>query len=138
MSHSTDPEDRDPMNHSTDPEGRDPMSHHSYPEDTSTMTDPTMTHPTTAGPTTAGPTTADSVTGPGQPPRHPSPPRGPSWSTVALGLICVVVAGGVLAVELTDTTVDWSSTGPLVLVGTGLLLVLVGLAALFNRSGDDD
>lgn len=70
--------------------------------------------------------------------RQLSRPKGPSWSTVALGLICMVVAGGVLFVELTDTAIDWASTGPLALVGTGLLLVLVGLAALASRSDDDE
>lgn len=65
-------------------------------------------------------------------------PSGPSWGTVALGLICLVVAGGVLYVELTDVAVDWSRTGPLALVGVGAILVLVGLAALVNRSGREE
>lgn len=72
------------------------------------------------------------------PPPPLARPSGPSWGTVALGLICLVVAGGVLYVELTDVAVDWTRTGPLALVGIGALLVLVGLAALVNRSGRDE
>ncbi|WP_109471590.1 hypothetical protein [Ornithinimicrobium cavernae] len=71
-------------------------------------------------------------------PRTLPRPKGPSWGTVALGLVCLVVAGGALLVELTDVNLDWSSFGPLSLVGLGLLLVLVGLAALVRRNGDED
>lgn len=67
-----------------------------------------------------------------------SRPTGPSWSTVALGLIALVVAGGALFIELTDVELDWERFGPLAVVGMGLLLVLVGLAALLRRSDDED
>lgn len=65
-------------------------------------------------------------------------PSGPSWSTVALGLVCLIVAGGALAVELTDVSVAWDRAGPLTLVGLGIVLVLVGLAALLRRGDNDD
>ena len=71
-------------------------------------------------------------------PRRLSRPTGPSWGTVALGLVCLAIAGGALFVELTDVVLDWSNVGPLTLVALGVLLVLVGLAALLRRSNDDD
>lgn len=71
-------------------------------------------------------------------PRRLSRPTGPSWGTVALGLVCLAIAGGALFIELTDVVLDWSSFGPLTLVGLGVLLVLVGLAALLRRSNDDE
>lgn len=67
-----------------------------------------------------------------------SRPKGPSWGTVALGLVCLAIAGGALFIELTDVVLDWSNFGPLALVGLGVLLVLVGLAALLRRSNDDE
>lgn len=71
-------------------------------------------------------------------PRRLSRPTGPSWGTVALGLVCLAIAGGALFVELTDVVLDWSNVGPLTLVALGVLLVLVGLAALLRRSNDDE
>lgn len=74
-----------------------------------------------------------------EPPRATlSRPTGPSWGTVALGLICLAVAGGAFFVETTDLQLDWRSFGPLTLVGLGVLLVLVGLAALLRRGDDRD
>lgn len=64
-------------------------------------------------------------------------PTGPSWSTIALGLIATVVAGGALFLEFTDTELDWQRLGPLAVVGLGVLLVLVGLAALMRRNDDE-
>lgn len=74
----------------------------------------------------------------GQQPRRPARPTGPSWSTIALGLICLVVAGGTLLIEFTEVTLEWDRTGPLALVALGGLLVLVGLAALVRRGDDED
>lgn len=67
-----------------------------------------------------------------------SRPKGPSWGTIALGLICLLVAGGAFWIEWADLTLDWTRSGPLTLVGLGLVLVLVGLAALLRRSDDED
>lgn len=72
------------------------------------------------------------------PPRTLSRPKGPSWGTVALGLICLVVAGGAFWIDWSDLTLDWTRSGPLTLVGLGLILVLVGLAALTRRRDEDD
>lgn len=71
-------------------------------------------------------------------PRRLSRPTGPSWGTVALGLVCLAIAGGALFIELTDVVLDWGNVGPLTLVALGVLLVLVGLAALLGRSSDDE
>lgn len=71
-------------------------------------------------------------------PRTLPRPKGPSWGTVALGLICLVIAAGALVLEFTDLGLDWRLSGPLTLVGLGLVLVLVGLAALARRSDDDE
>ncbi|QDO87518.1 hypothetical protein FNH13_03510 [Ornithinimicrobium ciconiae] len=72
------------------------------------------------------------------PPRALPRPSGPSWGTVALGLICLVVAGGAFWVEWASLDLDWTRSGPLTLVGLGIILVLVGLAALLRRSDDDE
>lgn len=69
--------------------------------------------------------------------RVPRRPKGPSWGTVALGLVCLVVAGGAFWVEWAGLDLDWTRSGPLGLVGLGTILVLVGLAALARR-GDDE
>ncbi|WP_114908145.1 hypothetical protein [Ornithinimicrobium murale] len=89
-----------------------------------------------SGRQTAWPAEEDRL-GPTEEPRTLPRPKGPSWSTIALGLVCLVVAGGALVVEFTEVSLEWDRTGPLALIGLGVLLVLVGLAALVRR-GDDD
>ena len=71
-------------------------------------------------------------------PRTLSRPKGPSWGTVALGLICLVVAAGAFWVEWSNLSLDWTRSLPLTMVGLGIILVLVGLAALLRRNEDDD
>lgn len=109
--------------------------------DDTTETRTTVGDDTTENRTTVGDDTTDHT-------RHLAPhdtepralprPKGPSWSTIALGLVCLVVAGGALLVEFTELSLEWDRTGPLALVGLGLLLVLVGLAALMRRGDDDE
>lgn len=71
-------------------------------------------------------------------PRVLSRPTGPSWGTVALGLICMIVAAGAIFLELTNIEMDWSLSGPMALIGLGVVLVLVGLAALSRRDDDKE
>lgn len=107
----------------------------------STTDDGTTERGTTGGGTadhTRPLATADPLAAADAQPRTLSRPKGPSWSTIALGLVCLVVAGGALFVELTELSLEWDRTGPLALVGLGVLLVLVGLAALMRRSDDDE
>lgn len=66
---------------------------------------------------------------------HPEPirPTGKSWATVVLGLLALLVGGFVLAFQLIDLDIDWSTATPAVFVGAGGLLVLLGVAALVSR-----
>lgn len=61
------------------------------------------------------------------------PPAGPSWATVAFGLVCMALAGGALTVQLTDWQVDWAIAAPVSVIGLGAILVLVGLLGLATR-----
>ena len=51
---------------------------------------------------------------------------------ILLGVICVAVAGLVLAQELGDLTLDWGDIGPLGIALTGGVLVLFGLLGLVS------
>jgi hypothetical protein len=60
--------------------------------------------------------------------------RGPYVSTVVVGLLCLAVAGLVLAQELGGFTLDWGEIGPLgLVVAGGLLVVLGGIGLLASR-----
>lgn len=95
------------------------------------------THATTSGETADAAISEPATTLP-PPPRALPRPSGPSWSTIAFGLVCLVVAGGALLVEFSELTLDWDRTGPLALVGVGVLLVLVGLTALVRRGDSEE
>ena len=66
------------------------------------------------------------------PPAAPTPPRpsGPHLPAVLLGLVCLAVAGVVLAQELGNLTIDWGDVGPLGFVAVGALLVVLGIIGL--------
>jgi hypothetical protein len=60
--------------------------------------------------------------------------RGPYVSTAVVGLLCLAVAGLVLAQELGGFTLDWGEIGPLgLVVAGGLLVVLGGIGLLASR-----
>lgn len=71
------------------------------------------------------------------PPVLPERPSGPHAPAIVLGLVCLVVAGIIVAQELGDLTVDWGDIGPLGIVVVGAVLVLFGLVGLLTsrRSG---
>ncbi|KRF23994.1 hypothetical protein [Phycicoccus sp. Soil803] len=60
----------------------------------------------------------------------PERPSGPHAPAIVLGLVCLAVAGIILAQELGDLTVDWGDVGPVGIVLTGAVLVLFGLVGL--------
>ena len=60
-------------------------------------------------------------------------PSGPHWPAIVLGLVCVALAGVVMAQELGGLTVDWGSFGPLGIVAVGAVLVAAGLMGLLGR-----
>jgi hypothetical protein len=81
-------------------------------------------------PAVAGTTTASEQ--PDWPPVLPERPSGPHAPAIVLGLVCLAVAGIILAQELGDLTVDWGDIGPFGIVVTGAVLVLFGLVGLLT------
>ena len=67
---------------------------------------------------------------PQEPRQEPERLRGPSLGPVILGLVCLVVAGAVLAQEVGNWTIDWGSFGPLGIVAAGAVLVVLGAVGL--------
>lgn len=55
---------------------------------------------------------------------------GPAPMAVFLGVAGVLLAVAVLVGEVADVTIPWSGLGPWLVVGSGLLVVLVGLLGL--------
>jgi len=78
-------------------------------------------------------TTGPAATGDGGwPPVLPERPTGPHAPAIVLGLVCLAVAGIILAQELGSLTVDWGDIGPVGIVLTGAVLVLFGLVGLLS------
>lgn len=69
--------------------------------------------------------------------QRPARPEGPSVSTIALGLVSLAVAVLVIVYQVGDFTLDWSLAGPGAVIGVGAVLVLIGLATMLRRRGDD-
>ena len=69
---------------------------------------------------------------PDWPPALPERPSGPHAPAIVLGLVCLVVAGIIVAQELRDLTVDWGDVGPVGIILTGAVLVLFGLVGLLT------
>jgi len=97
---ASDPVDRGPVG--SDPVGNDPVA----------ASEPATTEPAA------------------WPPPVPPRPTGPHLPAILLGLLCLVVAGVVLAQELGNLTIDWGNVGPLGFVAVGAVLVLLGIVGL--------
>lgn len=68
------------------------------------------------------------------PPPVPPRPTGPHAPAILLGLVCLAVAGIVLAEELGNLTVDWGDVGPLGFVAVGAVLVVLGAVGLISSN----
>ena len=87
------------------------------------MTDPTM-QPTSSAPPSDAPSPA----------APPSGPAGPNWGLILLGVIVMLVAGGVLASEVSGFRASQlSGIGPGVLIALGLVSAVVGIAGMLLR-----
>ncbi|NYG07499.1 hypothetical protein BJ986_001986 [Phycicoccus badiiscoriae] len=114
------------------PDETTPLEQPVHPEPTeataSVTTDPVTADPVTAEQSSEHPTADQPV----WPPVVPERPSGPHAPAIVLGLVCLAVAGIVLAEELGHLRVDWGNIGPLGIVVVGAILVLFGLAGLMS------
>ncbi len=65
-------------------------------------------------------------------------PTGPHAPAITLGVICLAIAGLVLAQELGALSVDWGNVGPLGIVAAGLVLVVLGIVGLLSSRRSSD
>ncbi|WP_411285565.1 hypothetical protein [Lapillicoccus sp.] len=64
----------------------------------------------------------------------PSGPAGPNWGLILLGVLVMLVAGGVLASEVSAFRASQlSGIGPGVLIAVGLVSAMVGIAGMLLR-----
>jgi hypothetical protein len=59
--------------------------------------------------------------------------RGPHAASMVLGLLCLLVAGLVIAREVNGFRVDWAVFGPGAIVGIGVLVLVLGVLGLARR-----
>ena len=59
-------------------------------------------------------------------------PTGPHAPAIVLGVVCLAIAGLVIAQEVGSLKVDWGDVGPLGIVAAGAMLVLFGLLGLLT------
>jgi len=59
--------------------------------------------------------------------------RGPHAASMVLGLLCLLVAGLVIAREVNGFHVDWAVFGPGAIVGIGVLVLVLGVLGLARR-----
>lgn len=84
-----------------------------------------------AGPS---PNTGGPMPGPSPTPEPPPARHRPNFSAIWVGLILILIAVVVVISTVTDSSFDWAGNAPLILGGTGGVLVVVGLlGALFAR-----
>ncbi|WP_347354176.1 hypothetical protein [Intrasporangium sp.] len=142
--HKATPPDHDPMD-------RTMNEKHEQPDDTTVLGDPTRAIPeppfrvepaqpvpddvvvpepvAPAGPPAPDPATRQPEPTPYRPPLV-TIQKGPRPGTVVLGLLTLVVAAYVLVTNLTGAQVDLTRTGPVLVGGLGVLLVLVGVTGV--------
>lgn len=58
---------------------------------------------------------------------------GPAPVTVVIGLLCIAVAALAFTSEVTDLQIDWAAVGPVVVLGIGAVLILLGLLGMRRR-----
>ena len=59
--------------------------------------------------------------------------RGPHAGSMVLGLVCLVLAGLVIAREVNGFRVDWAVFGPGAIAGIGVLVLALGVLGLARR-----
>ena len=82
------------------------------------------------------PSGASAVAGPGTLAVATAPvtrARGPHAASMVLGILCLLVAGLVIAREVNGFRVDWSVFGPGAIVGIGVLVLVLGVLGLARR-----
>jgi hypothetical protein len=100
------------------------------PTDTPESVDTAVFGATTRGQEEATPAATSGTWPPPVPPR----PTGPHAPAIVLGLICLAVAGIVMAQELGNLSVDWGDVGPLGFVAVGAVLVVLGAVGLVSSN----
>ncbi len=121
----------------TTPQAPDDRDREHGSEDTQTLqTSPTQGYAVAQQTWEGGEPTAYPRPSSAQP--EPVRPTGTSWATVVLGLVALIVGGMVLTFQLIDLDIDWSIATPMVFVGAGGLLVLLGVAALVSRRNAEE
>ncbi len=65
-------------------------------------------------------------------------PTGISWVTVAFGLICLVMSGLVLTLQLSELRVDWDVAVPGFVISAGAALMVAGALALLKGRTNDE
>ena len=129
----TEPTQQLPVDDGAPTQAREPVETTVFgaPDREETSADPAAaTEPTSA---TAPTATTASPSG-AWPPPVPARPTGPHAPAILLGLVCLAVAGIVLAQELGNLTVDWGDVGPLGFVAVGAVLVVLGAVGLISSN----
>ncbi len=78
------------------------------------------------------PPVAPGTTSPPPPVTELPRPSGPHGPAIVLGVVCLAMAGLVIAQEVGSLRVDWGDVGPLGIVAAGAMLVLFGLLGLLT------
>jgi hypothetical protein len=66
----------------------------------------------------------------------PARPKGPNASAIVFGLVAMALAGLLISLETTDLRIDWSRLGPGAIIGTGVVMAVIGAIGLIRRHDD--